>query len=150
MKPSRFMVRVYGILMLANKQILISHEQIGSKKVTKFPGGGLEFGESTIQCLKREFLEEAGLAIEVGDHFYTTDFFVQNHFEPAEQVIGVYYFVSLAESGQVQLRDGNRTNYKHLINELRQEWLPLSELIPDNFTFPADQVVAQRLLSLFK
>ena len=33
--------------------------------VTKFPGGGMEFGEGTIDCIKRECMEEFGEEVEV-------------------------------------------------------------------------------------
>jgi 8-oxo-dGTP diphosphatase len=68
-------VRVYGILIHENK-LLVSDEYIKGMKITKLPGGGLEFGEGTHDCLKREFKEELDLDVEIESHFYTTDFFV--------------------------------------------------------------------------
>ena len=47
-------IRVYGILINGNKQLLVSDEFIRGGYYTKFPGGGLEFGEGTRDCLKRE------------------------------------------------------------------------------------------------
>lgn len=70
-----FNVRVYGILINEKKQVLVSDEYIRGQYYTKFCGGGLEFGEGTRDCLKREFLEEMNLNIEVTRHLYTTDFF---------------------------------------------------------------------------
>lgn len=70
-----FNLRVYGILINENKQVLVSDEFIRGNYYTKFPGGGLEFGEGTRECLKREFKEELDLDITVGEHLYTTDFF---------------------------------------------------------------------------
>ena len=75
----RFNVRVYGILIKDGK-VLVSDEYIKGNKITKFPGGGLEFGEGTIECIKREFIEEMQLPVEVISHFYTTDFFVSSAF----------------------------------------------------------------------
>ena len=74
---NRFNIRVYGVLKNLENEILVTDEFIRGKEYTKFPGGGLEFGEGTRDCLKREFLEEANLRVEVGDHLYTTDFFPQ-------------------------------------------------------------------------
>ena len=70
-----FNIRVYGILLDKNKRVLISDEFIRGNYFTKFPGGGLEFGEGTRDCLKREFKEETGLDVEIKEHIYTTDFF---------------------------------------------------------------------------
>jgi 8-oxo-dGTP diphosphatase len=60
----RFNVRVYGIL-IHEENVLVSDEYIKGKFITKFPGGGLEFGEGTLDCVVREFKEELGLDVEV-------------------------------------------------------------------------------------
>ena len=69
-----FNIRVYGILINENKQVLVSDEFIRGQYYTKFPGGGLELGEGTRECLAREFMEEMNLKVSVEDHLYTTDF----------------------------------------------------------------------------
>ena len=68
-------IRVYGILMDDRKRILVSDEYIRGNYFTKFTGGGLELGEGTKDCLKREFKEETNLDVTIGEHIYTTDFF---------------------------------------------------------------------------
>ena len=75
-----FNLRVYGILINEQNQLLVSDEYIRGMKITKFPGGGLEFGEGTRDCLKREFLEETGYQCEnlrfllsIKDKFISTD-----------------------------------------------------------------------------
>ena len=40
-----FNLRVYGILINKQQQVLVSDEYIRGMYITKFPGGGLEFGE---------------------------------------------------------------------------------------------------------
>src|SRR3954464_1381101 len=100
-----FNVRVYGILMDSNKRLLVSDEFIRGSYFTKFPGGGLEYGEGTRDCLKREFLEEMDLAVEVGEHLYTTDFFQRSAFHPDHQIISIYYFVRPLEDITVRLSD---------------------------------------------
>ena len=70
-----FNIRVYGILINEERQILISDEFIRGHYYTKFPGGGLELGEGTRDCLQREFMEEMNLKVEVKDHIYTTDYY---------------------------------------------------------------------------
>ena len=77
-----FNIRVYGILQNKNGDVLVSDEFIRGNQYTKFPGGGLEFGEGTRDCLKREFLEEMQLKVLVTDHIYTTDFFQMSAFNP--------------------------------------------------------------------
>jgi 8-oxo-dGTP diphosphatase len=92
-----FTIRVYGILINEFKQVLVSDEFIRGNYYTKFPGGGLELGEGTRDCLKREFMEEMHLKVEAGDHLYTTDFYQQSAFNPAQQIISIYYFAKALE-----------------------------------------------------
>ena len=75
-----FNIRVYGILINETGQVLVSDEMIRGMNITKFPGGGLEFGEGTRDCLRREFMEEMNLQVQIGDHIYTTDFFQRSAF----------------------------------------------------------------------
>ena len=74
-KISRYIIRVYAIIMNENNELLISDEYQLNMRMTKFPGGGLEFGEGTIDCMKREAIEEFGQEIEILEHYYTTDNF---------------------------------------------------------------------------
>jgi len=99
-----FNLRVYGILVNDQQQVLVSDEYIRGNYYTKFPGGGLEFGEGTRECLKREFLEEMQLNVEVGEHIYTTDYFQMSAFNPSHQIISIYYFARALEPIQVPLR----------------------------------------------
>lgn len=98
-------LRVYGILVNEKKQVLVSDEFIRGNYYTKFPGGGLEFGEGTRDCLKREFKEEMDLEVEVGDHLYTTDFYQMSAFRPDQQIISIYYFAKALEEIKAPLRD---------------------------------------------
>ncbi len=99
-----FNIRVYGILINEQKQVLVSDEFIRGNFYTKFCGGGLEKGEGTRDCLKREFMEEMGLNVAVTDHLYTTDFYQQSAFDPAHQIISIYYRVKALEEIKAPLR----------------------------------------------
>lgn len=141
--PTRFNVRVYGVL-IHNQAVLIAHEKMGDFAFTKFPGGGLEFGEGLLDGLIREFKEEANLSVTIKAHFYTTDFFQQSAFKPQDQLIAVYYLVETNNlSGLVLneqfLNTGNRTE------QLRLEWKKINELTDDLFTFPIDKLVAEKI-----
>ena len=99
-----FNIRVYGILSEPERGVLVSDEFIRGGYYTKFPGGGLEFGEGTRDCLKREFMEEMNLPVLVKEHLYTTDFFQMSAFNPEHQIISIYYFVQALEPITVPLR----------------------------------------------
>ena len=99
-----FNIRVYGILINEANQVLVSDEYIRGAYITKFPGGGLEPGEGTRDCLKREFMEEMNLRVAIAEHFYTTDFYQKSAFNPEHQIISIYYFVKALEPITVPLR----------------------------------------------
>jgi 8-oxo-dGTP diphosphatase len=99
-----FNIRVYGILFGKNREVLVSDEFIRGSQYTKFPGGGLEFGEGTRDCLKREFMEEMNLKVHVSEHLYTTDFFQMSAFNPEHQIISIYYKVEALEEIKVPMR----------------------------------------------
>ena len=141
-----FNVRVYGLLINADNEILISDEQEHGIRFAKFPGGGLEFGEGLIEGLKREFIEECDAEIEVTHHFYTTDFFVKSAFNDS-QVISVYYRVK--NKGPLNL------TFKTAVFDFDGEgdilqsfrWVKLSDLEREDFLFPTDQHVARLLIN---
>jgi ADP-ribose pyrophosphatase YjhB (NUDIX family) len=143
---TRFNIRVYGLLINEINQVLIVHEQMNDFKFTKFPGGGLEFGEGILDCLTREFKEETGLDIEVVGHFYTTDFFQSSAFKPNDQLISVYYKVEAKSDwrkiklNEHELFSGNR------VERLRFEWVELDKLNPELLTFPIDKFICQKML----
>jgi ADP-ribose pyrophosphatase YjhB (NUDIX family) len=147
-----FNLRVYGILIGQNKDILVSDEYIRGNYYTKFPGGGLEFGEGTRDCLKREFKEEMDLDVEVTDHLYTTDFFQMSAFNPEHQIISIYYFVRALEPIKAPLRT---TPFDFDARELaiyaeKKEcetfrFIPRSRFNEDSVTLPIDKVVARLL-----
>lgn len=101
---SQIVIRVYGLLINEQKEVLVSDEYIRGNYYTKFPGGGLEFGEGLRDGLKREFQEEMQLNIEVAEHIYTTDFFQRSAFNPAHQILSIYYRVKALEPIRVPLR----------------------------------------------
>lgn len=136
---NRFNIRVYGVCINDQNELLVSNESYKDLSFTKFPGGGMEWGEGTKECLKREFLEEFGLDIEVGELFYLTDFFQRSAFIDTDQVISIYYRFTL--NGQI-----DPANYVGDKNE-ELHWIPLSEVIESVFTFPIDKLVANMLFN---
>ena len=142
-------VRVYGILLSENKQVLVSDEFIRGAHYTKFPGGGLEIGEGTRDCLKREFKEEMNLEVAVGDHIYTTDFFQQSAFNTAHQILSIYYLATALEEITVPLRSREfdfDEQQMQLYNETKQietfRFIEWQQFGPDKLTLPIDKIVA--------
>jgi ADP-ribose pyrophosphatase YjhB (NUDIX family) len=58
-------IRAAGILVHEGRILLVRHEK-GGRSYWLLPGGGVDFGETVAEGLKREFMEEVGLEVEVG------------------------------------------------------------------------------------
>ncbi|NOS57548.1 MAG: NUDIX hydrolase [Cyclobacteriaceae bacterium] len=67
-------VRVCGICIRNDQLLLVNHRGLVEGDFWSFPGGGMQFGETAKECLTREFLEETGLTVEVGDFLFTCEF----------------------------------------------------------------------------
>lgn len=147
-----FNIRVYGVLINEKDQVLVSDEYIRGNYFTKFPGGGLEFGEGTRDCLRREFLEEMNLNVEVGEHFYTTDYFQLSAFHPGQQIISIYYLVTANEAITTRIStipfDFDEIQLKVYSEQQETEcfrfidWEIFSE---EAVTLPIDKIVARML-----
>src|SRR6476660_8052620 len=139
----RFNLRVYGILINEKKQVLVSDEYIRGNYYTKFPGGGLEFGEG-----KRDFIEEMNLQVEVGDHIYTTDYFQMSAFNPEHQIISIYYYAIALEEIKVPLRDklfdfdAQQMAIYQQKNEIETlRFIDRENFSEDSVTLPIDKIV---------
>ena len=147
-----FNIRVYGILLNEKKQVLVSDEFIRGKYYTKFCGGGLEKGEGTIDCLKREFLEEMDLKIAVIKHLYTTDFYQQSAFDPSHQIISIYYYVSALEKIKAPLRtkpfdfdEEQLKMYKEKGESETFRFIDWGDFSAETVSLPIDKIVAEMI-----
>lgn len=136
-----FTVRVYGLLVNDNNELLISKEKFREGYVHKFPGGGIEFGEGSKTALIREFMEEADIEVDVLDHVYTSDFFIQSHFNKTLQVVCVFYLVKPSNPADMY-------RIKPCDKEVAMQfiWLPLQDNgIVNTLSFEADKRAVQML-----
>jgi ADP-ribose pyrophosphatase YjhB (NUDIX family) len=141
-----FNVRVYGLLINEHNEILISDEHEYGMQFTKFPGGGLEFGEGLTDGLKREFMEECNLEVEIISHFYTTDFFVKSAFNDS-QIISVYYKVKAVSAIDFAIKT-KVFDFEGEGDALQSfRWVNLKDLTPADLTFPTDIYVGELLLN---
>lgn len=130
----RINIRVYAIYFNENQELMALDEGYAGEKLVKLPGGGLEFGEGTIECLHREFGEELNLKIEVLEHFYTQEDFLVSRFRENEQLLTIYYKVNILNLEDLQIMDESIEKIK---------WISLEEENP--LPLPIDQLVFQKL-----
>mgnify|MGYP000364871738 CR=1 FL=1 len=143
-----FTIRVYGLLV-HNGNVLVADEFIKGQRITKFPGGGLEFGEGLKECLVREIREEMGLEALDLVHFYTTDFFQQSSFHSIPmQVVSVYYTFRIAASAAIPVVS---VPFGELAGPQDQEvfrWVPLLDARVEAVSLPIDRVVLGLLVGV--
>lgn len=139
MSAEKFNIRVYGILKHLNGSFLLTNELRGGVEMTKFVGGGLEFNEGIEDCIKREFMEEMNLTIEVNKLFYINDFLQLSAFNSKDQLLSIYYMVTTNDWNRVKECISNPTK------EQSFTWVTKAELNEKDITFPVDKVVVRML-----
>ncbi len=146
MNKNNFIVRVYGLIINSVDEVLVSDEFQVGMKMTKFPGGGLEFGEGPIDCLIREIKEECSdQEIDNIEHFYTTDFYQKALFYENHQLISIYFKAKLKEPVLFDISDKPFDFEKMENGNQSFRWVKINSLNKDEFTFPIDKFVAQKL-----
>jgi ADP-ribose pyrophosphatase YjhB (NUDIX family) len=117
-------VRVGGILIKDNAILLVNHRGLNaSNQFWSPPGGGIQFGESAVESLQREFREETGLEIEVLDFLFVNEY-MSRHL----QAIELFFEVKAAGSGTLhtgtdpELKQQIISEVKYLTTEQLQQY----------------------------
>ncbi len=143
---ARFTIRVYGLL-LHDGRVLVADEIIKGQRITKFPGGGLEYGEGTKDCLVREIMEEIGVEALDVQHFYTTDFFQRSTFHAEDiQVVSIYYTFRVQDPSNLPVVETAFAFKEEREGAEAFRWLRLSSATESDVHLPIDRVVLQKLL----
>ncbi len=134
-----FNIRIYAICIRDNKIFVLTEAYAHIDTIlTKFPGGGLEYGEGTIDCLHREFDEELNLKIKIIDHFYTQDSFQTSLINDNKQIFCIYYLVDILNLEELEIK----------IEYIKKvSWCDISSENP--FTLPVDKIVFEKLQNIF-
>ena len=91
---NRLRVRACGIFIKDGEILLINHKSLAESDFWAPPGGGISFGEKAETCLAREFKEETGLTINVGQFLFACEFI-----QSALHAIELFFEVSASEGG---------------------------------------------------
>ena len=132
-----FNVRVY-VTIVKDQKVFALFEEYAGEQLLKFPGGGLEFGESVIECVQREFDEELNLKIKNIEHFYTQEDFLVSRFRDSEQLLTIYYLADIVDESDLLIRDACIE---------KAEWVSLHKENP--FPLPVDKIVFEKLKQNF-
>jgi 8-oxo-dGTP pyrophosphatase MutT (NUDIX family) len=142
-----FNIRVYGLFQNEKSQILLTDEYVLDREMTKFPGGGMHFGEGPEDCLKREAREEFGQEIEIVNHFHTTGFFQRALFYNDHQLISIYYRARFLENPRFRISDLPFDFPARVNGSQSFRWADLTTLQEHDLSFPIDRYVLRLLQS---
>lgn len=107
--------RVCGICIKDDKLLLVLHKGLGELgELWLPPGGGLERGQTAPENLKREFLEETGLEVEVGNFL-----FIHEHLQGSLHAVELFFSVKATGGSLVTGSDPELPPDKQLIQEVR-------------------------------
>ena len=131
-----------GLLLYEDRLLFAEgHDHVKNEVFYRGLGGEVEFGESAVDALVREFHEELGSAVEIRAHLGT----VENRFtlqgEPGHEVI-IEYLVQFAAGQEptgfapIEAKEGGYA--------FTAKWLPLAEVLAGvHLVYP--EGVAERL-----
>lgn len=122
-------INVVAGFIYKDKKFLICQRPAGKARALlwEFAGGKVEPGESHADALKREFMEELAIEIEVGGLFY------EHSHEYEDVIVNLYIYHAQIVSGIIQ-------NLEH--RDIK--WISSKEI--DNYEFcPADKEVLEIL-----
>ncbi|MEI6296067.1 MAG: NUDIX domain-containing protein [bacterium] len=116
---------VYGVLV-KDKKLLIIQPNWDDKYC--LPGGSIDLGETPIESLKREFLEETGCSVKIATQpiFVDSHLFANPEKEKYFQRISIYYNIELISENQSKDLDKESTAVV---------WKNLDEISSDDFTY---------------
>ncbi|MEJ8801903.1 NUDIX domain-containing protein [Pontibacter sp. H249] len=133
-------VRVCGICITDHKLLLAKHEHtIGNNAFWAPPGGGLLYGETMQDCLKREMLEETGLTVEVNRFLFVNEFL-----QAPLHAIEFFFEVKITDGNLMTGSDPEVEQEQQLIKNV--QWLSIKEILA--IPIPDKHRVLQHLISL--
>ena len=143
----RYTHRIYGFLQRPTGEVLVALERFKGRPLIKFPGGGLEWGESHAECLIREFQEELNLDIHVGDCVFFNDFPVISAFDADVYVQAFFYRVKALEDTGLEALDVVDTWEVPQENGEQFMWVKPEDLDPARFTYAIEQAASRAWLA---
>jgi len=112
---NRLRLRVCGLHRVGDRLLMVRHRGINQSDTFWCPpGGGLQFGEATREGLTREFDEETGLQIEVGEMLFVNEFR-----EPPLHALELFFDVRVVGGSIRQGLDPEMSLDDQIIEEVR-------------------------------
>lgn len=118
---NRIRIRVMGLLVKEDQVLLVDHSGLNAEdELWLPPGGGVEVGEKVATALMREFQEEVGLRVKVGE-FLGVNEFIASPLHAIE-----LFFVVEQIGGRLQLGFDPEIKGHSILKEVR--WMNINDL----------------------
>ena len=106
-------IRVCGICVDHDLILLVGHRLPGHLKIFwSVPGGGIQFGETSREALVREFFEETGLRVEIGEMLFFNEFI-----QPPLHAIELFFKIDSFEGTLISGIDPEFSDNNQLIQQ---------------------------------
>ena len=111
---NRLRVRACGICINNGEILLINHKSLTENDFWAPPGGGVSFGEIAEHCIAREFMEETGLSINVGQFLFACELI-----QPPLHAIELFFEVSIIAGIAIKGKDPEMDDKNQIIQDIR-------------------------------
>ena len=120
-KMSEIWVAVKALIICNNRVLIIQRSNYANLGEGEWdiPGGGMQFGETLLECLHREVKEETGLTVSVDKLLYAMTALIN----PARQIVGLTYLCH-ANSDKVTLSHEHTDYLWATIEQLKSRLTP--------------------------
>ena len=137
----KFNLRVYGLIVNQKSEVLLSDEYRFGTFFTKFPGGGIEFGEGILEALKRELIEELNFTFDQAIPIYFNDFHQESALQKEEQLVAFYYLIYCKKGTNL----GTDHSIPFYAEGEKQRWVSLNSIKEEDLSFPIDKIAMKNL-----
>jgi 8-oxo-dGTP diphosphatase len=125
----RLRTRVNGILIEKDRILMVRHRSLGKAGfLWNVPGGGMDYGQSASEALKREFEEEVGLKVKVCDFLFVHELLVK-----PLHAVELFFVVEKIEGRLIKGLDPEMKEGEQIIEDVRfMDWEEIHNLAPNN------------------
>ncbi len=118
---NRLRIRVNGVLIEENKILMVKHKMSSERDFWSTPGGGMHFGSPAQDNLCREFMEETGLTITIGEFLC-----IHEYLDTPLHALECFFEVKRISGNATLGNDPELAPENQILSEIR--WMTMADL----------------------